>query len=155
MLGQQEADAAAMYAAIEEARRAVSGGDVPVGAVVLDPEGRIVGRGHNERERTTDPTAHAEVVALRQAAALAGTWRLDGHTMVVTLEPCVMCAGALVAARVSRLVLGAWDHKAGACGSVHDLVRDPRSLHQLEVVAGVLADQSGALLREFFDRRRA
>ncbi|WP_372595662.1 tRNA adenosine(34) deaminase TadA [Actinotalea sp.] len=143
-----------MRTAIDEARLAVSSGDVPIGALVIDADGRIVGRGHNRREETGDPTAHAEVLALREAAARLGTWRLEGCTLVVTLEPCAMCAGAIVLARVPRLVLGAWDPKAGATGSVHDLVRDRRLNHRVEVVGGVLEEECGALIREFFAEHR-
>lgn len=143
-----------MHAALSQARSCLSSGDVPVGAVVLDPRGRAVAVGRNLREQEGDPTAHAEVVALRRAAAAAGTWRLSGHTMVVTLEPCVMCAGALMQARLARVVFGAWDEKAGACGSVWDLVRDSAALHRLEVVAGVLEGESQRLLQGFFDDRR-
>jgi len=144
-----------MTAAIEEARAALGSGDVPVGAVVVGPDGEVVGRGHNARERDHDPTAHAEVVALRAASVALGRWRLDDCTLVVTLEPCLMCAGATVLARVPRLVLGAWDPKAGACGSQWDVVRDRRLNHRVEVVGGVLEDECGALLREFFEERRA
>jgi len=144
-----------MTVAIDEARAALGSGDVPVGAVVVGPDGEVVGRGHNARERDHDPTAHAEVVALRAASARLGRWRLDDCTLVVTLEPCVMCAGATVLARVPRLVLGAWDPKAGACGSQWDVVRDRRLNHRVEVVGGVLEDECGALLREFFEERRA
>ncbi len=147
-------DAPAMRAALDEARLAPATGDVPVGAVVLGPGGDVVGRGHNAREATGDPTAHAEVLALREAATALGRWRLDDCTLVVTLEPCAMCAGATVLARVPRLVLGAWDPKAGACGSVHDLVRDRRLNHRVEVVGGVLEDECAALLREFFAEHR-
>lgn len=147
-------DAQLMQVALGEARLAVATGDVPVGAVVVGPGGDVVGRGRNAREATGDPTAHAEVLALREAAATLGRWRLDDCTLVVTLEPCAMCAGALVLARVPRLVLGAWDPKAGACGSVHDLVRDRRLNHRVEVVGGVLEDECGAVLREFFAARR-
>ncbi|KGM16347.1 hypothetical protein N867_01180 [Actinotalea fermentans ATCC 43279 = JCM 9966 = DSM 3133] len=143
-----------MREALAEARRALATGDVPVGAVVVGPDGTVVGRGRNAREATGDPTAHAEVLALREAAASLGRWRLDDCVLVVTLEPCAMCAGALVLARVPRLVLGAWDPKAGACGSAHDLVRDRRLNHRVEVVGGVLEDECGALLREFFAARR-
>jgi len=143
-----------MTVAIDEARAALGSGDVPVGAVVVGPDGEVVGRGHNARERDHDPTAHAEVVALRAASARLGRWRLDDCTLVVTLEPCVMCAGATVLARVPRLVLGAWDPKAGACGSQWDVVRDRRLNHRVEVVGGVLEDECGALLREFFEERR-
>ena len=143
-----------MRAALAEARRALTTGDVPVGCVVVGPDGRVVGHGHNAREATGDPTAHAEMVALRQASATLGRWRLDDCTLVVTLEPCAMCAGAIVLARIPRLVLGAWDPKAGATGSVHDLVRDRRLNHQVEVLGGVLADECGEVLREFFAERR-
>ena len=145
----------AMRSALEEARLTAGSADVPVGAVVLDPGGATIGRGHNERELTGDPTAHAEVVALRAAAAALGSWRLDGCTLVVTLEPCTMCAGALVLARVARLVYGADDDKAGAVSSLWDVVRDRRLNHRPEVVRGVLADESAALLREFFAGHRA
>lgn len=131
-------------------------GDVPVGAVVLGPDGEIVGRGWNLREAQADPTGHAEIVALRQAAAALGRWRLQGCTLVVTLEPCLMCAGALIQARVDRLVYGAWDPKAGACGSVWDVLRDRQALHRPEVVAGVCERECAALLADFFrDRRTA
>lgn len=144
----------AMAEALAEAREAMAHDDVPVGAVVLSPEGAIVGRGHNRREGDGDPTAHAEVLALRDAAARQGTWRLEGHTLVVTLEPCVMCAGALLAARIPRLVIGAWDDKAGATGSKWDLVRDGRVGARVEVVAGIEAEASALLLREFFENKR-
>jgi tRNA(adenine34) deaminase len=147
-------DTRAMGWALTEARLALGTGDVPVGAVVVGPAGDVVGRGHNAREATGDPTAHAEVLALRDAAARLGRWRLDDCTLVVTLEPCAMCAGALVLARVPRLVLGAWDPKAGATGSVHDLVRDRRLNHRVEVVPGVREDECGALLRDFFEAQR-
>jgi tRNA(adenine34) deaminase len=143
-----------MGTALDEARRALATGDVPVGALVLDEAGRVIGVGRNEREATGDPTAHAEVLAMRAAATVRGEWRLAGCTLVVTLEPCPMCAGALVQARVRRLVLGAWDPKAGATGSVWDLVRDQRALHEVEVLGGVREDECGALLREFFEARR-
>lgn len=143
-----------MRAALDEARLASGAADVPVGAVVVDADGKLLGVGHNAREATGDPTAHAEIVALREAAATVGSWRLTGATMAVTLEPCTMCAGALVLARVSRLVYGAVDPKAGAVGSLWDVVRDRRLNHRLEVVAGVLDDECGALLREFFEGQR-
>jgi tRNA(adenine34) deaminase len=143
-----------MRLALDEARLAPATGDVPVGAVVVDPDGSVVGRGHNAREALGDPTAHAEVVALREAAARAGSWRLDGATLVVTLEPCTMCAGALVLARVGRLVYGAVDEKAGAVGSLWDVVRDRRLNHRPEVVAGVLADEAAEELRSFFRTHR-
>jgi tRNA(adenine34) deaminase len=148
-------DEEAMAVALEEAGAALEHGDVPVGAVVVGPDGRVVARRHNERERTGDPTAHAELLALRDAAAALGTWRLDGATLVVTLEPCPMCAGALVAARAGRLVFGTSDPKAGACGSLYNLCADPRLNHELPVLAGVAAERCSALLTTFFaDRRR-
>ena len=140
--------------ALEEAAAAPLTGDVPVGAVVVDPSGQVIGRGHNAREALQDPTAHAEMLALRSAAAALGTWRLTGCTLVVTLEPCAMCAGAVVLARVPRLVLGAWDPKAGAAGSMRDIVRDARLNHRVEVVGGVRADESADLLRAFFAEHR-
>jgi tRNA(adenine34) deaminase len=143
-----------MGLALHEATHALASDDVPVGALVVSPDGRLLGVGRNRREETGDPTAHAEVLALRQAAASWGRWRLEGCTLVVTLEPCVMCAGALVAARVDRLVVGAWDPKAGATGSVWDLVRDQRSLHAVEVVGGVREDECAGVLQEFFAARR-
>jgi tRNA(adenine34) deaminase len=146
------ADEALMRRALDEAAAAAAHGDVPVGAVVLDANGVVIGWGHNEREAEGDPTAHAEVVALRRAAAHRGEWRLDGCTLVVTLEPCTMCAGAIVQSRIERLVFGAFDDKAGAVGSLWDVVRDRRLNHRPEVVAGVLADESAALLRSFFGR---
>jgi tRNA(adenine34) deaminase len=144
-----------MRAALAEAAQAAAGGDVPVGAVVLDASGEIVGRGHNRREALGDPTAHAEVLALREAAAARGHWRLDGATLVVTLEPCTMCAGAVSLARVDRLVYGATDAKGGAVESLWDVVRDRRLNHRPEVLGGVLAPECGTLLREFFAARRA
>ena len=143
-----------MRAALEEAAAAVDHGDVPVGAIVVAPDGTELGRGHNRREQRADPTAHAELEALRAAAATLGTWRLDGCTLVVTLEPCPMCAGALVQSRVASLVFGADDPKAGAVTSLFDLVRDPRLPHRVEVHRGVLAAESAALLRSFFTPRR-
>ena len=133
---------------------ALTGLDVPVGAVILGPDGSTVALAHNQREEQRDPTAHAEIVALRAAATAAGRWRLDGHTLVVTLEPCTMCAGALVAARIARLVYGAADPKAGAAGSLWDVLRDRRLPHRTEVLGGVLADECGDLLRDFFAQRR-
>jgi tRNA(adenine34) deaminase len=147
-------DLVLMREALAEAVLALPTGDVPVGAVLVRADGSVVGRGHNEREATGDPTAHAEMIALREAARALGRWRLDDCTLVVTLEPCAMCAGATVLARVPRLVLGAWDPKAGATGSVHDLVRDRRLNHRVEVVGGVLEQECGALLRDFFAERR-
>jgi tRNA(adenine34) deaminase len=143
-----------MLRALAEARSAGAAGDVPVGAVVLTADGAVVGVGRNAREVDADPTAHAEVVALRAAASRLETWRLDGCTLVVTLEPCTMCAGALVLARVSRVVFGAWDPKAGAAGSVRDVVRDSRLNHRVEVIAGVREDECAAVLREFFAAHR-
>jgi len=147
-------DTALMALALAEARRAVATGDVPVGAVVVDRDGTVLGTGRNERAATGDPLAHAEVVALRAAAAARGAWRLDDCTLVVTLEPCVMCAGAVLAARIPRLVFGAWDEKAGAVGSVLDVIRDRRVPHDVEVVAGVAAEECAALLTGFFAERR-
>jgi tRNA(adenine34) deaminase len=144
-----------MTAALEEARAALATGDVPIGAVVLDPAGEVVGRGRNVREAAGDPTGHAEVVAIREAARHLGEWRLEGCTLVVTLEPCTMCAGAIVLARVGKLVFGAFDDKAGAVGSLWDVVRDRRLNHRPEVVSGVLADESARLLEEFFRAQRA
>jgi tRNA(adenine34) deaminase len=145
-----------MQEALAEARRAAEIGEVPVGAVVVR-EGEILGRGHNRREVDGDPLAHAEVLAIRQAAERMGGWRLSGCAMYVTLEPCAMCAGALVLARIERLVYGAADPKAGWCGSLGDLVRDERLNHRLKVTEGVLVDECAALLRGFFAalRRRA
>ena len=143
-----------MGRALELASSAAAAGDVPVGAVVINAEGEVVGEGHNRRELTNDPTAHAEVLALREAASGIGSWRLDDCTLVVTLEPCLMCAGAILAARVPRLVIGAWDPKAGAAGSQWDVVRDARIGARVEVIAGVRADESAALLQEFFTARR-
>jgi tRNA(adenine34) deaminase len=143
-----------MRLALEEARAALATSDVPIGAVVLDADGEVVVRGRNEREADADPTAHAEVVALREAARARGEWRLDGCTLVVTLEPCTMCAGAVVLSRVDRLVFGAFDPKAGAVGSLWDVVRDRRLNHRPEVVTGVLAEESAALLLEFFGGHR-
>jgi len=143
-----------MRQALTVARGVRAHGDVPIGAVVLGPDGTRVAEAGNERELTGDPTAHAEVLALRRAAAAVGSWRLDDHTLVVTLEPCTMCAGALVLARIRRLVLGSWDPKAGAVSSLWDVVRDPRLNHRVEVVAGVLADECAADLRDFFAGHR-
>ena len=143
-----------MRAALEEAVLAAETADVPIGAVVLDAEGSIIGRGRNAREALGDPTAHAEILALRSAASARGEWRLEGCTLVVTLEPCAMCAGAVVLSRVARLVYGAVDPKAGAVGSLWDLVRDRRLNHRPEVVSGVLADECGELVRTFFAGHR-
>jgi tRNA(adenine34) deaminase len=144
-----------MRAALTEAEAAGQGNDVPVGAVVVDASGTVIGRGRNVREVSHDPTGHAELVALREAAAARGQWRLDGCTLVVTLEPCTMCAGAVVLARLDRLVFGAPDPKAGAVGSLWDVVRDRRLNHRPEVVPGVLATECADLLRDFFRSRRA
>lgn len=141
-----------MREALLEANKATATGDLPIGAVVTDADGQIIGRGHNVREAHHDPAGHAEVVALRAAAETLGTSRLDGCTLIVTLEPCVMCAGAALTARVSRIVFGAWDEKAGAVGSQYDVVRDRRLPQHAEVVAGVLAAECAAPLREFFGR---
>ena len=144
----------AMGEALDLARSTAADGDVPVGAIVLDPSGVVIGRGRNTRERDADPTGHAEVVAIRDAAASRGEWRLEGCTLVVTLEPCTMCAGAIVAARLARLVFGAYDDKAGAVGSLWDVVRDRRLNHRPEVISGVRAEESAALLRTFFTTHR-
>jgi tRNA(adenine34) deaminase len=149
-----ERDEEAMRQAIQEATHASATGDVPVGAVVLHPTGDVIGRGHNEREARADPTAHAEMIALRQAAEAVGDWRLGGCTLVVTLEPCTMCAGALVQSRIDRLVFGAVDDKAGAVGSLWDVVRDRRLNHRPEVSGGVLADECSELLIKFFRDHR-
>jgi len=143
-----------MRAALVEARQAAEAGDVPIGAVVVDVSGEAVGVGRNVRERDGDPTGHAEVVALRAAAVSVGQWRLSGCTLVVTLEPCTMCAGAAVLARVDRIVFGAYDEKAGAVGSLWDVVRDRRLNHRPEVTSGVLAGESTALLDGFFRDQR-
>ncbi|WP_420814601.1 tRNA adenosine(34) deaminase TadA [Kineococcus vitellinus] len=143
-----------MRLALAEAEACRASGDVPVGAVVVDEGGQLVGVGRNEREAAGDPTAHAEVLALRAAAATRGEWRLSGCTLVVTLEPCTMCAGATVLARVDRLVLGAWDPRFGAAGSLRDVVRDRRLNHVVEVAGGVLADDCERLLDDFFAERR-
>jgi tRNA(adenine34) deaminase len=143
-----------MRAALEQARTAAEVGDVPIGAVVLSAAGDVIGVGHNVREHAADPTGHAEIVALRAAAAARGEWRLTGCTLVVTLEPCTMCAGAAVLARVDRLVFGAYDDKAGAVGSLWDVVRDRRLNHRPEVIGGVLASESTALLDAFFANHR-
>ncbi len=143
-----------MGVALELAAECVAHGDVPVGAVVVSADGAVIGRGRNQREELGDPTAHAEVVALRSAAAALGSWRLDDCTLVVTLEPCTMCAGAIVNSRIGRLVFGADEPRTGAVGSLFDVVRDRRILHQPEVVAGVRAEDSAAMLKEFFAAQR-
>jgi tRNA(adenine34) deaminase len=142
-----------MRRALIEARRALPG-DVPVGAVIVDEAGTVIASGQNRRERDHDPTAHAELIAIRAAATARGSWRLTGLTLAVTLEPCTMCAGAVTLSRLDRLVYGAQDAKAGAVGSLRDVVRDPRLNHLPEVIGGVLADECGQLLREFFVARR-
>jgi len=142
-------DRAMMALALGEAQAAAVHDDVPIGAVVVH-NGAVIARAHNRRECNQDPTAHAELLALQQAAAALGRWRLTGCTLYVTLEPCALCAGALVLARLDRLVYGCDDPKAGACGSVHDLVREPRLNHRIDVVRGVLADECQAMLKEFF-----
>lgn len=150
----RNADDEWMARALIEARRALATGDVPIAAIVVDAEGRVIGVGRNERELTGDPTAHAEVVAIRAAAAATGSWHLDDTTLVVTLEPCVMCAGAILQSRIPRVVFGAWDPKAGAAGSMHDLLRDRRLPHRVEVIAGVREAECATLLTEFFDALR-
>ena len=147
-------DQAMMALALDEARAAASCGEVPVGAVVVH-DGEVVARAHNLREGLQDPSAHAELLALREAARKLGRWRLSGCTLYVTLEPCAMCAGALVLARIDRLVYGCDDPKAGACGSVIDIVREPKLNHRIEIVRGVLARECGHVLTEFFESRRA
>jgi len=136
------------------AEAAKSGEDVPVGAVIVDADGQVIATGHNEREATHDPTAHAEVVAIRKAAEAKGSWRLDDCTLVVTLEPCVMCAGAIVSARIPRVVFGAWDERVGASGSLYDLTRDARLGAPAEVITGVMEEECAAQLREFFAKKR-
>ncbi|MCY3600223.1 MAG: tRNA adenosine(34) deaminase TadA [Gemmatimonadetes bacterium] len=145
---------APMRRALELAALGGERGEVPVAALVTDPEGAIVAEAHNRTRADADPTAHAEVLALRAAAARLGDWRLEGHTLYATLEPCAMCAGAAVLARVSTVVFGAADPKAGMCGSLENLVCDPRLNHRVELVSGVLADESARLLRDFFRQRR-
>ena len=143
-----------MREAIDEARLAPATGDVPVAAIVFDGNGQRIGVGRNEREKSQDPTAHAELLAIRAAAEATGDWHLTDTTLVVTLEPCVMCAGAILAARIPRVVFGAWDEKAGAVGSVYDVLRDRRLNHTVEVTAGVEAEACSALLLDFFESRR-
>jgi tRNA(adenine34) deaminase len=137
------------------AEAAASGDDVPVGAIVVSASGEIIGRGHNIREAEHDPTGHAEIVAIREACKTSDDWRLEGCTLIVTLEPCVMCAGAIVAARVPRVVFGAWDDRVGASGSLYDLLRDARLGQPVEVIGGVLEDECGAIIRDFFADRRS
>jgi len=143
-----------MQAALDVAKDALATGDVPVGAVILDSDGNIVSSGFNRREADNDPTAHAEIVALREACDIEGNWRLDNHTLVVTLEPCAMCAGAIAQARIKCVVFGAWDAKAGAVGSVWDVLRDPRAPHRVEVISGVLEEECASVLNEFFNELR-
>lgn len=154
-LHNDEPIAASMELALAAAEKAWrEHGDVPVGALILDAEGVVIAAGVNQRELHHDPTAHAEIVAIRAAGTKLDSWRLDGCTLVVTLEPCAMCAGAILQSRITRLVFGAWDEKAGAVGSVIDLLRDPRALSKVEVISGVLAERSSALLRQFFAESR-
>jgi len=148
-------DEDAMRAALADAQSAIVTGDVPVGSVIFNSAGEIIATSHNERELKKDPTAHAEIVAIRAACKKLDSWRLDNHTLVVTLEPCAMCASAISQARISTVVFGAWDEKAGAVGSLWDLLRDPRALHKVEVRAGVLADECAQLLKNFFENQRA
>ncbi len=143
-----------MQAALSLAKVTGDNGDVPVGAIVVNEAGEILGSGQNLREKNNDPSAHAEIVAMRQAAEKIGSWRLDDLTMVVTLEPCAMCAGAISQSRFKRLVFGTWDEKAGAVGSVWDLVRDGRSLNKVEVVSGVMEQECGQVLKSFFGSKR-
>ena len=138
-----------MRAALAVAQNSLVSGDVPVGAIIINKDGEIIATGHNERELHNDPTAHAEIVALRRASQTTGQWRLEDHTIIITLEPCAMCAGAIAQSRISTVVFGAWDEKAGAVGSVWDLLRDPRSLFKVEVRGGVLAEECSAILKSF------
>jgi tRNA(adenine34) deaminase len=143
-----------MDQAIEIARQAIATGDVPVGAIVVNKNGEIIGQGSNEREANSDPTAHAEIVAIRSAASRIQNSRLDGCTLIVTLEPCAMCAGAIAQSRISNLIFGAWDEKAGAVGSVWDVIRDPRALHKVNVTAGIREIECAKLLTDFFEGQR-
>lgn len=143
-----------MRVALEAARSALVSGDIPVGAAIFNASGELIATGHNERELNNDPTAHAEVVAIRRATERLGDWHLTDHTLVVTLEPCAMCAGAIAQSRLQTVVFGAWDEKAGAVGSVWDLLRDPRSTFRTEVRAGVLAEECGALIKGFIQEVR-
>ena len=143
-----------MDEAIAIARKAPSTGDVPVGAIIINADGVIIGRGSNEREANSDPTAHAEIVAIRSAANRLQNSRLDGATLIVTLEPCAMCAGAIAQARISNLIFGAWDQKAGAVGSIWDVIRDPRALHKMNVTAGIREVECAKLLSDFFEGQR-
>jgi tRNA(adenine34) deaminase len=144
-----------MQQAISVAKVALASGDVPIGALVIDQNGDVIGTGQNRREAERDPSGHAEIVAIRVAAEKINNWRLDGCTIVVTLEPCAMCAGAIAQARVKTLIFGAWDEKAGAVGSVWDLLRDPRSPHRTEVISGILEDECVKLLGDFFKEHRS
>ena len=143
-----------MQAALSLARVAADNGDVPVGAIVVNESSEILGTGQNLREQSNDPTAHAEVIAIRQAAEKIGKWRLDDLTIVVTLEPCAMCAGAMAQSRIKRLVFGAWDEKAGAVGSVMDVIRDPRALTKVEVITGIMEEECSRVLKDFFNTKR-
>ena len=143
-----------MKQALELAKEAVEHSDVPVGAVVVNQNGEIIGRGKNEREKNNDPLAHAELIAIREAAKSLNSWRFDDATLVVTLEPCAMCAGAITQSRFARVVFGAFDEKAGAAGSVWDLIRDPRLPNKIEVISGLFADESAEVLKDFFKKRR-
>ena len=143
-----------MQAALSLAKVAADKGDVPVGAIVVNEAGEILGTGQNLREQSNDPTAHAEIIAIRQAAEKIGSWRLDDLTLVVTLEPCAMCAGAILQSRIKRLVFGAWDEKAGAVGSVMDVIRDPRALTKVEVITGIMEEDCSEVLRDFFNTKR-
>ena len=143
-----------MQAALSLAKVAADKGDVPVGAIVVNETGEILGTGQNLREQSNDPTAHAEVIAIRQAAEKIGSWRLDDLTLVVTLEPCAMCAGAILQSRIKRLVFGAWDEKAGAVGSMMDVIRDPRALTKVEVISGIMEKECSEVLSDFFNTKR-
>jgi len=153
-VNQKSSDIALVRRALVLAEEAEAAGEVPVGALVVDPSGAVIGSGRNRREETHDPSAHAEVLAMREAAAAYGSWNLTGCTLVVTLEPCLMCAGALLQARISRVVFGAWDEKAGAAGSLYDVVRDRRLPYRAEVVGGVLEQETKLPLERFFGERR-
>jgi tRNA(adenine34) deaminase len=143
-----------MQAALSLAKVAADKGDVPVGAIVVNEAGEILGTGQNFREQSNDPTAHAEIIAIRQAAEKIGSWRLDELTLVVTLEPCSMCAGAILQSRIKRLVFGAWDEKAGAVGSAMDVIRDPRALTKVEVISGIMEKECSEVLSDFFNKKR-
>ena len=143
-----------MRVALDAARSATASGDIPVGAAIFNGKGEVVAIGHNERELHKDPTAHAEIVAIRRASERLGDWHLTDHTLVVTLEPCAMCAGAIAQARISHLIFGAWDEKAGAVGSVWDVIRDPRALYKMNVTAGIREAECAKLLSDFFEGQR-